>query len=1311
MAYSPGDRINIGTNKEATKKENLDQILDNLADNVSGQIGAHDVRDAVFTLYDNQFTKPVNEGNVDEILAVVSPGVYEFRTVTGIGGHIYSGDEGNLAFYSADGQVIGDIPEISWDGSLLNIDGSLLFTEDLTIPSLASPLGEYYLAIDTNGNVSSVAKDENLRFNLLLDTPSGYSGEGGKMLVVRGDELGIEFITVPPQLDPVTATGASGSIQFADENNNFSSTYEFKWVQAGTFGRIDIIGGAKISELGGQSENIIVSDIDGVLSSRPINDVTNDASGAYGEIQFSDGNTNNLSEFDFVYDNTSGEGRLGVGNLDPQSIIHTVEDNNKLDGGHIIEQIGSGNAILQYRIKTLTEEQQWVSGIDAQDNLKYKIGSNFLIGEDEFNRITIDLDGNIGMGTTNPLNPLHIKTLNPEILRLENTDTSGTDGIGYIAFYNYNDSNNRKALFGFGSTTSNTLIFSNDTGGDINFRSAGNTVLKVIGTSEFVGIRKDDPEKELDIVGNIRVRSELDPTTLWFDIDNTYNGITGDPTHPITGQWATVLKAPTNRSLHIEIDGDQASDRFSIITKPSYMGTPNNEAFIVQNDNKVFMNGDLFKVGVGDLLSVVTTEIGGDSDYKTYIGSSTQYNVVSYDFGVNTTRNSRAKLFLKDGDGISEDKLWGLWQTWDTGGGSDFVLGIGDEKLRIKPSGNIGIGNSNPSSLLHIKEPSVSGVPGGGNSYTGTEAGFTIEQSGIGDSLVQFYLTGGQRYVMGIDNSDDDKFKISTDVDLANDAKFVLNPTTGFIGLNESQPDYQLHVKSDDRDVMLLQSTTNESRILFSTNRDPAIGTSKSGFIGFAESDLLGSNDNLYIYNNAAYNPTSAGGNIFLRVSSSSFGLRVNRRGFIGIGSVSQEPYAPLQITTTGHETLRLYSTSTYNKGGNWMSFYYKGEINKRKGWFGYGSSSNEDFYMRNESGGKIHITTYDRYDTRSAGWITLDKNGKVGIGTTNPNAGLDIVTSSYNTLRLRCTRNANYIEFYKSNSTSRSAYVGYGSTSNDTFYVNNQRSGELQLRTSSTERFTILANGRIYVTNGPKITGSKFNVYGSETSMLSLYSSNTSNGRGANFIQFYKNDSTNRAGWFGWGSTGHNYMYMTNQMAGGGLYFAVQNSIKMALSPSGRLSVGAANSVYTQDTSSLFVVENNTDYAARIYNDTTNNSTSYSGGGLYIRQNNMGTTRYGLIVQVRPGSGSFLNTFYVRNDGLVNFGRVASDFTSTSGANVFMNGSGTIYFSTSSRRYKKNIQPFNDDFNKILNIEPKLYDHFKNEDEVGMLGQYIMIS
>lgn len=102
----------------------------------------------------------------------------------------------------------------------------------------------------------------------------------------------------------------------------------------------------------------------------------------------------------------------------------------------------------------------------------------------------------------------------------------------------------------------------------------------------------------------------------------------------------------------------------------------------------------------------------------------------------------------------------------------------------IFTGGNLGIGSFTPTSLVHMSES---------NSVTGSSNGLTVEQAGTGDALVHFLLSGVQRYTMGIDNSDSDKFKIGTNADLGSNNLLTVT-TAGNVGIGTASPGTLIHV-------------------------------------------------------------------------------------------------------------------------------------------------------------------------------------------------------------------------------------------------------------------------------------------------------------------------------------------------------------------------------------------------------------------------------------------------------------------------------------------------------------------------------------
>jgi len=104
----------------------------------------------------------------------------------------------------------------------------------------------------------------------------------------------------------------------------------------------------------------------------------------------------------------------------------------------------------------------------------------------------------------------------------------------------------------------------------------------------------------------------------------------------------------------------------------------------------------------------------------------------------------------------------------------------------LSVTGSVGIGTAAPVSTMHLYDFS---------SAVDSTAGLTIEQAGTGDAILQFLETGTQRWVVGLDNSDGDKFKISSDGDLNSNARLTIVPGDGKVGIGNTAPPKELTVE------------------------------------------------------------------------------------------------------------------------------------------------------------------------------------------------------------------------------------------------------------------------------------------------------------------------------------------------------------------------------------------------------------------------------------------------------------------------------------------------------------------------------------
>jgi len=108
--------------------------------------------------------------------------------------------------------------------------------------------------------------------------------------------------------------------------------------------------------------------------------------------------------------------------------------------------------------------------------------------------------------------------------------------------------------------------------------------------------------------------------------------------------------------------------------------------------------------------------------------------------------------------------------SWAEAGSPSITDGGNAMAITIDSSERVGIGTATPGNDLHIytDDTSVSSM-------------LRIAQDGTGDAVLEFEIVGNRSWAVGIDNSDSDKFKISSSaVDIATDPAIIID-TTGHI--------------------------------------------------------------------------------------------------------------------------------------------------------------------------------------------------------------------------------------------------------------------------------------------------------------------------------------------------------------------------------------------------------------------------------------------------------------------------------------------------------------------------------------------------
>ena len=295
------------------------------------------------------------------------------------------------------------------------------------------------------------------------------------------------------------------------------------------------------------------------------------------------------------------------------------------------------------------------------------------------------------------------------------------------------------------------------------------------------------------------------------------------------------------------------------------------------------------------------------------------------------------------------------------GGTSDlFMLSADDADdgnlMIVKNSGNVGIGVITPASLLNLYQ---------NNTLTGAGAGLTVEQDGTGDAVTQYLLTGSQRWVLGIDNSDGDKFKFAADADLNTNSVFTIQ-TDGNVGVGTASPTstFEITGAANSRGFLFSTSDVNAGNVPFDIsltdagtaniigNRTGLTNNTTSGtqeIVQFINNNGSGVTETILEIQNADPDYTT----ISLIDAQNSAGtslFTVRGDGNVGIGNNTPLAFLDLPAATASVSSLRITPSGTvdaspntgdiYSDGTN--LFYYNGS-----GWDDLTNTGGASFWSR----------------------------------------------------------------------------------------------------------------------------------------------------------------------------------------------------------------------------------------------------------------------------------------------------------------------------------------------------------------------------
>ena len=286
---------------------------------------------------------------------------------------------------------------------------------------------------------------------------------------------------------------------------------------------------------------------------QPTTVTINEAGSDYDFRVESDSNANML----FV---DGGNNRVGVGTAAPQSIVH-IDQGASGDAQLTLETHAAGDSKLVFSQGQTAGN--WAVGYDdgggvTENSLSFAYKADGYPSLSGQNKMVLTPTGNLGLGLSAPLVPLHVQSTSAgELLRLESTDAGGTlgpivglyrnsaspaagDNLGAINFYGEDTAGNITTYAAIESETygvsngaeagrlhfkvcqSASLVSRfymnfgetvvNESGENLDFRVEGDSqthALFVDASTSRVGIHDSAPSYPLEVNGTARIRSTL----------------------------------------------------------------------------------------------------------------------------------------------------------------------------------------------------------------------------------------------------------------------------------------------------------------------------------------------------------------------------------------------------------------------------------------------------------------------------------------------------------------------------------------------------------------------------------------------------------------------------------------------------------------------------------------------------------------------------------------------------------------------------------------------------------------------------------
>ena len=603
-----------------------------------------------------------------------------------------------------------------------------------------------------------------------------------------------------------------------------------------------------------------------------------------------------------------------------------------------------------------------------------------------------------------------------------------------------------------------------------------------------VGIGTNNPQSALDVRGNItytgtiiKSGSGTFTSTQWSN--SSFNNIFYN--------IGNIGIGITNPQSLLHLSSPNSNNDIIIRFTDSTTGYTSNSGFIIRKDTSqsgVLWNHQntslLFGTSNIERLRISSNgNIGiGITNPQSllHLATFTSNAAINIQFTDATTGNTATDGFIIQKDSSQNAVLWNYENT-------DLIIGNNNtERLRIKNSGNVGIGTTNPLSLLHLYKSGTSqevfllfnDQSTGGNSNNGVAVGKSSDNSAI---LWNYQNTS---LLLGTNNIE--RLRISSN---------------GNIGIGTTNPQSLLH---------LAATTTNTSINIQFTDATTG-NTATDGFIIQKDTSQNGV---LWNYENAD----------LIFGNNNTERLRIKNSGNVGIGTINPSSLLHLYKSGTAQEVLLLFNDQ------------------------GTGSSSTNGVVVGKATDNSAILWNYQNtsllFGTNNSERLRISSNGNIGIGTTNPQSLLHLAAPTVNT-----AINIQFTDATTGNTATDGFIVQKDSSQNAVLW--NYENADLIFGNTNTERLRIKNSGNVGIgTNNPS---SLLHLYKSGTSqeVLLLFNDQGTGSGSTNGVAVGKATDNSAILW--------NYQNTP-------LLFGTNNSERLRIANNGNIGIGTTNPQYLLD-------------------------------------------------------------------------------------------------------------------------------------------------